>query len=413
MNLFRASVRFGLRRIHDVIEYLRGTPLNTVSLGSMTLNQDDVRIAREWLRNRTLWSDGRIVKKYETEFARWNGSKRAFAFMGGRVALSACIYALDLRPGDEVILPGYSCVVVSNAFHYAGIKPVYCDIELETFGLDGAALSAKISRKTRAILLHHLYGIVCRDYHAILETAKRQGLFVIEDCCQSTGAEYKGRKVGNWGDVAFYSSEQSKVFNTIQGGLAIAKNEMFAGRLETYYSESVWPDEVWIEKQLYNVILDYYGQKHSQRWWLRDIVNRLYGDKRLISTTSGETKGICPGHYRRRMPPAIAILGLNQLRKIDRYNALRRETAKRWQSWCRERGYGSPLVAPESVPVYLRYPVLVEPEKKRDTRWAREELGIDLGVWFVSHLHPAPERIEGCPNADVAVKQCVNFPCLT
>jgi perosamine synthetase len=184
----------------------------TPSLGSMTLDQDDVDIASAWLHNRERWGEGEIVSRYEFEFGCWNGSKHAFAFMSGREALSACIHALGLQAGDEVILPGYTCIVVPNAFHYAGVKTVYSDIELETYGLDVAQLEAKITVKTRAILVRHLYGLVCRDYEAILDLARCHGLKVIEDCAHSTGAEYKRLKVGNRGDVAFYSSEQSKVF---------------------------------------------------------------------------------------------------------------------------------------------------------------------------------------------------------
>src|SRR3989304_4500748 len=131
--------------------------------------------------------------------ARGNVSRHAFAFLGGRVALSACIHALGLAPGDEVILPGYTCVVVPNAFHYAGVRTVYADIELETYGLDAARAEEKITPNTRAILLHHMYGLVCRDYEDILALARRRGIRVIEDCAQSTGAGFGCAKGGDRG----------------------------------------------------------------------------------------------------------------------------------------------------------------------------------------------------------------------
>jgi len=412
MKWFKAITRFGRNRIGNLKDYLTGNPLKLIPLGSMTFDHDDVKLVKEWLKNRSHWIDEGIVSEYEAEFARWNRSKYAFAFMGGRVALSACIYALGLKPGDEVILPGYTCVVVPNAFHYAGVKTIYSDIELDTFGLDANQIQKKITTKTRAIILHHLYGLVSRDYDPILDMAKRYGLFVIEDCAQSTGAEYRGRKTGNFAEVSFYSSEQSKVFNTIQGGIAVTNEDKFAEKLREYYDLAPYPEEDWIEKQLYNVILSYYQFKHPMRWCLGDFVNLLYGDKRLISTTSEEERGIRPVHYGRKMPPPIAALGLNQLKKVDSYNEQRRQTAKRWDRWCEERGYKKPFIKADSVPVYLRYPVLVEPEKKRDISWAEKELGIELGVWFISNLHPARFSVEGCPNADKAVVQCINFPCL-
>ncbi|NEO79674.1 aminotransferase class I/II-fold pyridoxal phosphate-dependent enzyme [Moorena sp. SIO4G3] len=401
----------GKNQARNLHKFLTGQPLTSPSFGSMTLDWDDVELAKNLLSNPSLWEDEKVVSQYETEFASWNGSKYAFAFMGGRVALSACIYGLNLQPGDEVILPAYTCVVVPNSFHFAGIKTVYCDIELDTYGLDVNKVESQINSKTRAILLHHLYGLVCRDYQAILDLAKRYGLRVIEDCTHATGAEYKGQKLGNLGDTAFYSSEQSKVFNTIQGGIATTNDPELAKRIEEYYKQAAYPDLDWIDKQLHNIILNFYQFKHPQRWWLGDIFNLLYGYKRLISTTSEEEKGICPKHYGCKMTAPIAAIGLNQLKKIDYYNNCRRETAKHWDIWCEEHGYRKPVVIEDSIPVYLRYPVLVEPEKKQNRFWAYKELGVSLGVWFVSNIHPS-QNVEGFVNADKAVSGCINFPCL-
>ncbi|MDP1545321.1 MAG: aminotransferase class I/II-fold pyridoxal phosphate-dependent enzyme [Anaerolineales bacterium] len=409
-NWPRLIYRVGRNQAKNILNLISGRSLTTPSLVSATLDQDDVTIAKKWLKDRRQWRDQSIVAQYESEFVRWNQSKHVFAFMGGRVALSACIYALGLQPGDEVILPGYTCVVVPNAFNYAGIDIVYCDIELDTYGLDITQLEKKITPKTRAILLHHLYGLVCRDFEAILNLAKRCGLKVIEDCAHATGAEYKGRKVGNFGDCAFYSSEQSKIFNTTQGGLAVTNDDDLAAKIKEYYDQAPLADDVWIDKLLHNVIINFYQFKHPGRWWLGDLTSLRYASKYQVSTTREEEEGNRPEHYGRRMPAPVAALGLNQLRKIDDYNRKRRETAKLWDQWCQNNGYTPPLVIPNSTPVYLRYPILVEPEKKQNTYWALKNPGVNIGVWFVSHTHPAIREVVGCPNADIAVKQCINFP---
>ncbi len=410
MKWLTALARVGIHQARNVLKLLIGRPLTTPPLGSVTLDQDDVELAKKWLKNRQDWFDESIVSEYEQGFAQWNGSKYVFAFMGARVALSACICALDLQPGDEVILPGYTCVVVPNAFHFAGITTVYCDIELDTYGMDASLIASKITPKTRAILMHHLYGLVCRDYEAIIAIAREQGLKVIEDCAQATGAEYQGRKVGHLGDVAIYSSEQSKVFTTVQGGIAVTNDEALHHRLQDYWDRASYPDEKWIDKLLHNLLLNYYQIKHPQRWWRGDLAELVYGRKRLISTTSEEEAGIKPAHYGMRMPAPIAALSLHQLSKIDRYNELRRQTAKKWDAWCETNGYRRPVVIPDSTPVYLRYPVLVEEEKKRDVSWAIRELGVRPGVWFLGNAHPVNWNIENCPNADKAVAQCINFP---
>jgi dTDP-4-amino-4,6-dideoxygalactose transaminase len=400
------------RQARNVGHALTGRALTTPPLGSATLDEDDVRIARAWLRDRSGWGGSEVVEQYESEFAAWNGSRRAFAFMGGRVALSAAIHALGLGRGDEVIVPGYTCVVVPNAFAFAGVDVVYSDIELDTYGLDAARLERAITPRTRAILVQHLYGLVSRDYAATLEIARRRGLRVIEDCAHVTGAEFHGARVGNRGDVAFYSSEQSKVFTTIQGGMATTNDEEIAARLAEYRDRAPYPDPRWIERQLHNVILNYYQFKHPRRWWRGDLAVIAHGRKRLISTTEEECRGIRPSYYGRRMPAPIAAIGRNQLQKIDAYNERRRVGARRWDAWCESSGHRKPVVIEHSVPVYLRYPVLVEPERKRNTSWARKELGVTLGVWYVTHTHPAVRVVEGCPNADQAVARCVNFPCL-
>lgn len=398
------------KSVKTILQIASGYPVKTVPLVGGTLDWDDVEIARTWSHYQQDWENPSVVSHYEAEFARWNGSKYAFAFMGGRIALSACIHALGLQPGDEVILPGYTCVVVPNAFHYAKVKIVYSDIELDTYGLDASLLKSKITSKTRAILLHHLYGLVCRDYEAILDLASHYNIKVIEDCAHATGAEYKGKKVGNFGDVAFYSSEHSKVFTTVQGGIAITNNETIAKGIREYYQQAPLPDAQWIDKQLFNVILDYYKFKHPQRWWLGELFYVYHHQKHLISTTKEEEQCLRPVYYGRKMPAPIAFLGLNQLKKLDFYNEQRRQTSRQWDQWCTVNGYKKPVVIKDSVPVYLRYPILVAPARKQNPSWIRKELGVEPGVWFVSNIHPVPETVEGCPNADKAVQQCVNFP---
>jgi dTDP-4-amino-4,6-dideoxygalactose transaminase len=416
MTLLRTLVHKLLSKGQTVRRLFSDRSSRLVPLGSMTLDPDDVKIAQKWLEIRSGWRDRDVVFQYESEFARWNGSGYALAFMGGRVALSAAIFALQLRPGDEVIVPGYTCVVVPNSFAFAGVRTVYSDIELDTFGLDVRYLEKKVTSRTRAILLHHLYGLVCRDYEAILDFARRHSLSVIEDCAQATGAVLKGIKVGNRGDIGFYSTEQSKVLNTIQGGIAITNNPDLARRLINYREEAKEPDPRRVDKLLHNVMLNYYESKyewqHPQSWRSARWAVLCHEHKRMVSTTREEMRGIRPSHYGERMPAPIAALGLNQLRKVDQYNQCRRQAAQKWDSWCESNGYRKPSVIDGSKPVYLRYPVLVEPEKKRDDTWATQGLGTQLGVWFLSNLHPVPSNIDGCPNADMAVRQCVNFPTL-
>jgi len=410
MTALSLAARVTKHQARNLLNYANRRPLMTPSFGSMTLDRDDVDLATDWVRNRSRWHDEATVAEFEQAFAEWNGSAHAFAFMGGRVALSACIAGLGMGPGDEVIIPGYTCVVVPNAFTYAGVKHVYCDIELETFGPALEDIQRKLNDRTRAIMVQHLYGLVCKDYEAIVDFARRRGLYVIEDCCHATGAQFRGVKVGNLGDLAFFSSEQSKIFNTICGGLATTNDERIARSLRSFYQGCAVPDDKWIACQLRNVPLRYYQCKHQQRWWRADVAMLRYGRSELISTTPEEEQGIRPSTYARRMPAPIAALGLNQLKKVDYYNHVRRTTARRWDSWCEVNGRAKAMVTQDSVPVFLRYPTLVDPQLKQNARWAQKELGVTLGVWFLTHTHPTFRRVEGCPNASRAVRECINFP---
>ena len=388
-----------------------GRPVSPFPLGSGTLDDDDVRIARAWLKRDTA-DDPAVVARFEQAFATWNGSSSAFAFASGRESLSAIIQAMGLQLGDEVIVPGYTCVVVPNAFAFSGITPVYADIEFETYGLDVAQLERHVTPRTRAILIHHLYGLVCRDYLAVLDFAGAHDLKVIEDCAQATGAALEGVRVGNRGDAAFYSFEQSKVMSTFQGGVAVARDAAVSARLAECRERASFPDANRTQRALRNVILNYHCFKHPQRWWRGDWMQLRHGGARIETTTEAEIRGERPAGYGARMPAALAALGSNQLRKIDYYNARRWEHASRWDRWCDENDLARASVIPGSSPVFLRYPVLVAPELKTDRSWSRRRLGVELGVWFVSNLHPSPRTVDGCPNADTAVKGCINFPTL-
>ena len=399
-------------QVRSLTRVVQGRTPAPVPLTSMTLDADDVEIARRWLSERSGWADESIVRAFESEFAKWNGSRYAFAFAAGRVALSACVDALGLSAGDEVILPGYTCVVVPNALRFAGVAPEYADIELDTFGLDADCARRKLTPNTRGILLHHLFGLVCRDFRQLLELAEAHDIPVIEDCAHATGASFGGRKVGNYGEVGFYSSERSKIFNTIQGGIVVTNNASIAQRIADFQARAPMQEAYVTERQLYNVLLEYYQCKGAQRLWSSSVAELSLGHKRIRTTTAEEERGVKPADYGCRMAPPIAALAMNQLGKVDRYNARRREIAARWASWCAASGYSPPLVLSDSVPVFLRYPVLVEPEKKQDPAWAEKELDVKLGVWFVSHVHPTNRQVHGCSKAAEAVARNVNLPCL-
>ena len=146
-----------------------------------------------------------IIEKYKNRFAEFFGAERAFAFWKGRVALYAILKAVGIGPGDEIILPGYTCVMNVNPIKYLEAKPVYVDIEPVTFNIDVNLLRDKITPRTKVIIAQHTYGYPC-DMNAIMEIASENGITVIEDCCLALGTKYKGKLVGTFGKAAYFSS---------------------------------------------------------------------------------------------------------------------------------------------------------------------------------------------------------------
>jgi dTDP-4-amino-4,6-dideoxygalactose transaminase len=192
--------------------------------------------------------------------------------------------------------------------------------------------------------------------------------------------------------------------------MATTNDASIAIKLKKYYDESgkMSPDE--IQGLLKSVFILYHRYKNSLGWLTGDIYYLLFGKRFSNSTTQLEINGSQPPNYRQRMSAPVAVLGLNQLKKIDKYNEKRRITAESWMKWCLAKGYVPPRVIENSQPVFLRFPFLVNPKLKLGTKWLMRELKVQPGVWFISNLHPANGTIPGCPNAAKAVAQCINLP---
>jgi len=174
----------------------------------------------------------KITEKYQRQFAALFGAERAFAFWKGRVALYVILKAMGIGPGDEIILPGYTCVMDVNPIKYLGAKPVYVDIEPATFNIDVNLLGDKITSRTKVIIAQHTYGYLC-DMDAIMEIADGNGITVIEDCCLALGSKYKGRMAGTFGKAAYFSSQWNKPYTTGLGGMVITSDSELAGKIQS------------------------------------------------------------------------------------------------------------------------------------------------------------------------------------
>jgi dTDP-4-amino-4,6-dideoxygalactose transaminase len=183
---------------------------------------------------------GPAIEAFERAFADRCGGGTAVTTSYGRMAFYHLLKALDLPPGSEVVMPALTFWVMPELVRVAGLRPVFADIDPETFTLDPGAFARAIGPRTRAVVPTHLYGLPC-DMDPIMATARRHGLAVIEDCAHVVGTLYRGRPVGTFGDGAIFSLHTLKPLNAYGGGVAFTRNDELAARVRAQVSALPWP----------------------------------------------------------------------------------------------------------------------------------------------------------------------------
>jgi perosamine synthetase len=157
------------------------------------------------------------IADFEMDLASYLGALKVFAVNSGRTALFSALQALGLKKGENVIVPAYTCAIVFEVILRLGLKPNFVDVDPETYNFDPELIPKAITSGTRAIIPVHLFGAPC-EMDQIMEIASKYGLFVVEDVAQALGAEYKGRKLGTFGDLAMFSFGPGKSVMSGEGG---------------------------------------------------------------------------------------------------------------------------------------------------------------------------------------------------
>lgn len=161
---------------------------------------------------------GPFVRQFEEQFSAFTGAACSVATSSCTTALHLAVRCLNLKPGDEVIVPAFTWISTANVVEYAGARPVFCDIDLATFNLDGHLLEALVTPRTVGIIPVHLFG-QCANMDAILALARRRGLWVVEDAACGLGARQRGRHAGTFGEVGCFSFHPRKSITTGEGGM--------------------------------------------------------------------------------------------------------------------------------------------------------------------------------------------------
>ena len=197
---------------------------------------------------------GKMVRRFEAEFAKKFGVPYAISVNSATSGLSAALGSAGIGPGDEVITTCMSFNATATSILLFNSIPVFVDVDCKNYCLDPNEIEKAITPKTKAILVVHLLGNAA-DMDAIMKIAKRHNLIIIEDCAQSPGTKYKGNYVGTIGDIGVFSFQETKNMTTGEGGMVITKNPLLAKkiRLIRNHGESI-PDSSWDEDSLVNIV---------------------------------------------------------------------------------------------------------------------------------------------------------------
>lgn len=188
---------------------------------------------------RSTWiSGGTYVDRLEREFAAFVGHGRAFAVSNGTTALHLAYLAMGLRPGDEVIVPGFGFMAAANVALHMGAKPVFAEVDLATWCLDPDHVQRQITERTRAIVAVDTYGNICA-MPELREIAQQHDVVLIEDAAEALGSRYDGRAAGTLGDLNVFSFQATKTITTGEGGMVVTENEDYYEPLQLYRSHGM------------------------------------------------------------------------------------------------------------------------------------------------------------------------------
>lgn len=331
-----------------------------------SLAGNERRYVNQCLKSTWISSKGEFLSKFEEKFVDFTGSKYAVAVSNGTTALHLAILALGIGSGDEVIVPTLTYISSVNVIAYAGAKPVFVDSEANAWQIDPTDIEKSITRRTKAIIVVHLYGHPC-EMNSIMEIARRHHLFVIEDCAEAFGSLYHGRHVGNFGDIATFSFFGNKTITTGEGGMVTTKNQHLRNRVVHFRGQ---------------------GLAANREYW-HDVVG-----------------------YNYRMTNVCAAIGLAQLENAAKLIARKRAVAE----WYQQFLHGLPVVfqpeSPGNKNSYWMCSIVAKNEKIRDgLRALLKNSGIETRPFFNPvHLMPMYDQGESFPVAERLSKTGMNLP---
>lgn len=252
------------------------------------LNGNEKKYLNECIDTGWISSEGPFIKKFENAMANYVGRKYAVAVTNGTAALEMAIEALGIGKNDEVIMPSFTIISCAQAIVKAGAKPILVDSEYDTFNMKTSDIEAKITSRTKAIMIVHIYGLPV-NINPILELAKKHNLKIIEDAAEMHGQTYNGKICGSFGDISIFSFYPNKIITTGEGGMVLVNDEVLYEKCKS----------------------------------LRNLCFSSDGDKRFIHENLG---------WNLRMTNIQAALGVAQLERIDEFISKKRWIGAMYQN---------------------------------------------------------------------------------
>ncbi len=381
---------------------------------SPNVQKDDVRLAFSVSKDREKWQTGPETHELQDEFKKYLGVRHAYLFNSGRSSLMAITRALEFPQGSQILLQALTCNAAVNPIRWAGLAPVYVDCD-QNYNLSVEDLKKKIAPRVRAVMVQHTFGLPA-DIDKIKQICDEHNLILIEDCAHSLGATYGGKPVGTFGKAAFFSLSRDKVISCVYGGVAVTNDDELARKISKFQQDCGYPDDDWIKQQLAHPILmeksilPYYaiGGKLLLRYfqWSRVLSKAIHWK---------EKRGLAPDYFPKRLPNALAILALNQFKKLELFNAHRQKIAHLYFEALKDGGFVLPPAPAGRNQIFLRFTIRHDRAAKIIKKaWSKNLL---LGDWYRTPVDPfdtLPETVGykkgSCPNAENFAGKMINLP---
>lgn len=373
---------------------------------------DDVRLAWRMLWRPSLWDDQSAVMAVEQKLAQMLGCP-ALMMSSGRSGLYHLLSAANIGHGDEVIVQAFTCITVPAAVQWTGADPIYADIYSNTYNFNVDAVAAKITERTRAIIVQNTFGIQ-GPITRIKELVRGKNILVIEDLAHGLGASLGGAALGTLGDAAVISFGRDKALSSVFGGAVVSSHTELMTRLKEMRDKLPDPATGWVMQQLLHPIsMSFIVPKYFSRHIGKMLLVALQKIGLLSKAVSSKEKlGEKPPLVEISFSPALAPLVATQLDKLARYTKRRRAIASQYRV-----ALTGLVDLPENAPAgsWLRFPIRV-PDRAKLLNAARQEQ-IMLGDWYNQVITPCDIGLDvlgyeegSCPVAETAAREVVNLP---